>query len=216
MSARLTHDEYAEMLLGSTQAMFTSGKPLMSRVLPDDATAKIWEHYPPDDVVNGPAGSRYFYHCHPPGERMAGEHGHFHLFFDKSAMPGGTVPKIAAPLAPRDQPRADVVHIAALAISNEGLPLQWFGINRWVTDEWLYPAYAVLAVLEDFDLRGVNGDPLVNEWLTAMVGLSRHEIAQVLRDRDIVLELKDESGEDRAVEVTSAAPVSLDALLEPA
>ncbi len=220
MTDGLTHKQYADMLLASTEAMFAGGKPLMSRILPEDGTAELSEHYPEGDVVNGPAGSRYFYHCHPPGERAEGEHGHFHLFFDRSAMPGGTVPLIAAPLAPRDEPRADVVHIAALAISDQGLPLQWFGTNRWVTDEWLYPAYAVIAMLDQFDLRGPNGDSLVNEWLTAMVGLAREEIAELLHSRDDVLREADMNGqvhgEDRAVEITSAAPISLERLLETA
>ncbi len=214
MPAKLSHDDYADMLVTSTEAMFVSGRPLMSRIIPDGITPEIWEHYPQGDVVNGPAGSRYFYHCHPPGERLNGEHGHFHLFFDKSAMPGGTVPKIAPPFIERNEPRADVVHIAALSISSQGLPLQWFGTNRWVTDEWLFPAYAVIAVLNQFDLRGPSGDSLVNEWLTAMVGVARKQIEDLLNQRDAQLNALDETGEDRAVEVTGSAQISLENLFE--
>jgi hypothetical protein len=208
----MTRAELTELLMGSTAAMFADGRPLMNRLLPAGAPTQIWQHYPPDDVVNGAAGSRYFYHCHPPAERSGGEHGHFHLFLDKSAIPEGNAPKIVPPATGSDEPRADVVHIAALAISTEGLPLCWFTTNRWVTDEWLYPAEAVIAQLDCFDLRGPDGDPLINDWLTAMVGLSRADLAALLVERDAVLKARDPTGEDRAVEITSLKPIDLEAL----
>lgn len=218
MTASIADQTFADMLFSSTQEMFDSGQPLMNRVLPSDGNVQIWDHYPEGDVVNGPAGCRYFYHCHPVGERGEGEHGHFHLFFDKAAMPATFDPLIAAPEAPKDQPRANVVHIAALAISNEGLPIEWFGTNRWVTDEWLYPADAIIGMLGQFDLTGQSGDPLVNQWLTAMLGLSHAPLAKILHERDDYLRKADMSGtthgEDRAVEITSAAPISLESLLD--
>ncbi len=209
----MTRDDLTELLIDSTTAMFAEGRPLMNRLLPSDAPAQIWQHYPPDDVVNGVAGSRYFYHCHPPAERGAGEHGHFHLFLDKSAMDARAVPLIAPPASASDEPRADVVHIAALAISTDGLPISWFATNRWVTDEWLYPAEAVSAALGRFDLRGRDGDPLINDWLTAMVGLARADLETLLAERDAVLAARDLTGEDRAVEITGAKAISLEELL---
>jgi hypothetical protein len=210
----MTRADLTDLLMSSTAAMFADGRPLMSRVLPSDKPAEIWQHYPPDDVVNGSAGSRYFYHCHPPAERSAGEHGHFHLFLDISAMADGAAPLIAPPVTGSDEPRADVVHIAALSISTGGLPLCWFTTNRWVTDEWVYPAEAVIAQLDRFDLRGPDGDPLVNDWLTAMVGLCRAEIAALLSERDLVLAERDPTGESRAVEITSSKLIALEELFE--
>ncbi len=195
--------------------MFAEGKPLMNRLLPTGQSAELWLHYPADDVVNGAAGSRFFYHCHPPAERSAGEHGHFHLFLAKSAMPRSVVPMIAPPPpTDPDAPRADVVHIGALAISTEGLPLCWFTTNRWVTDEWIYPASVVAKQLARFDLRGPYGDPLVNDWLTAMVGLCRADLTDLLAQRDAVLEASDLTGEDRSVEITSIKPISLERLFD--
>lgn len=208
----MTRAELTELLMSSTAAMFADGQPLMNRVLPADAPAEVWAHYPAGDVVNGAAGSRYFYHCHPPAERSEGEHGHFHLFFDKSAIRAGTAPMIAPPAVGSGEPRADVVHIGALAISTDGLPLCWFTTNRWVTDEWLYPAEAVIAQLARFDLRGPDGDPLVNDWLTAMVGLCRADLADLLTERDGVLRARDLTGEDRTVEVTSLKLINLEEL----
>ena len=209
----MTDKAWIELLLSSTQIMFAEGTPLMSRLVPVQAPVEVWQHYPADDVVNGEFGSRYFYHCHPPGKRLDGEHGHFHLFLAKSAMPTGSEP-LRKPLDidPNEQ-RADVVHIAALSISIDGLPLAWFTTNRWVTDEWLYPAQVVTACLARFDLRGECGDPLVNDWLTAMVALSHTKLTALLGQRDRVLEVRDRTGEDRAIEVASFDPINIKRLL---
>lgn len=210
----MDHRELTDLLMASTAAMFADGRPLMNRILPSADTAEWWEHYPNGDVVNGEAGSRFFYHCHPPAERSEGEHGHFHLFLAKSAMPAGVRPFVAPPPPASDEPRADVVHIAALSISTEGLPLTWFTTNRWVTDEWVYPASAVIEQLARFDLRGPDGDSLVNDWLTAMVGLCREDLADLLTQRDAVLEARDPTGEDRSVEITSSRSISLERLFD--
>ncbi|WP_379550204.1 DUF6969 family protein [Qipengyuania sp. DGS5-3] len=211
---------FADLLITSTTQMFQSGKPLMSRLFEDGSTAETWAHYPPDDVVNGAASSRYFYHAHPPEERDSDEHGHFHLFLGKhvfdaaldaiSDTPSALIPP---PPLPDGQRRADVVHFAALSIGYDGLPLRWFGTNRWVTDEWLYPADDVIERLGQFDMRGPSGDPLVNDWLTAMVHLAREEIADLLHERDAVLKTQDMTGENRDVEVTGVRVVDFEALL---
>jgi hypothetical protein len=185
----------------------------MSRVLPQDNTARVYTHYPIGDVVNGKHGSRYFYHSHPPEDRSAEEHGHFHLFLDRRAFGKDTEPLIPAPPVAAGGKRADVVHLAALAIGYDGLPLRWFGTNRWVTDEWLYPATDVIGALSKFDLRGSNGDPKVNDWLTAILRLSAKSVAGVLIERDEALRQRDMSGEDRTVEVTSMRDVDLAKLL---
>ena len=208
-------NEWAELLMASTQEMFAGGEPLMSRVLPEDAVAEIWEHYPDGDVINGEANSRFFYHSHPPGQRIKGEHGHFHLFLGKEAMSEDIAPLISAPPQAEDAARrSDVVHIAALSISTEGLPMQWFTTNRWVTDEWLYPAKAIIAQLDRFDMRGPNGDPLINDWLTAMVQLSKNQIAGLLLERDTALSGADPSGENHAGEMLSTGLIDLERLFE--
>jgi hypothetical protein len=200
-----------EMLMESSVRMHEQGVPLMRRVLPADEEIRLWSHYPDNDVVNGPLTCRYFYHCHPPEEREFGEHGHFHLFFGKSAMKPNQKPLIAAPNTKIK--RADVVHIAALSVDTNGVPVRWFTVNRWVTDEWLYPANQIIGLLPKFNLEGTNGDPLVNSWLTAMIQLSRGDIAQLLLERDAKLTQNDSSGEDRNLEIMSLRTIELDALL---
>ncbi|APG63739.1 hypothetical protein LPB140_09085 [Sphingorhabdus lutea] len=200
----------AEFLMDSSVAMHESAMPLMHRIVPDDVL--IWNHYPEIDVVNGVAGSRFFYHCHPPEDRDGEEHGHFHFFIDKKSMDSDFNPLIAAPEITGK--RAEVVHIAALSMDYNGLPIKWFTTNRWVTDESLYPAENIISKMALFDLRGLNGDPLVNIWLTAMLRLSQNIIANLLRERDEILMQKDPSGEDRNVEILSHARVDLSSLLD--
>ncbi len=206
--------DFANSLIEATVAMHESGIPLMRRVVPEGEDVLLWDHYPADDAVSPTTKSRYFYHCHPPAERSAREHGHFHFFLPKSAF--------SDPLECRAAPidlavkRADVVHIAALSISADGLPLEFFTVNRWVTDEWLFPAAAIAAVLDQFDLTGADRDAHVNQWLTAIVALARPLITDLLTARDTVLRAAGWSGEDRAIEITSRASVDIQSLVDAA
>lgn len=185
----------------------------MRLVLPEGSEPEQWAHYPPDDAISPVAGSRYFYHCHPPEERGDGEHGHFHLFLPLAFFAEEDCQ--SAPLEDGED-RARVVHFAALSVDMQGVPLQLFTTNRWVTDEWLYPADAIAAALDSFDLQGADGDALVNQWLTAFVALARPLIIDLLHLRDAALEGKGWPGEDRAIEITSSTPLDLQALLDQA
>ncbi len=206
--------DFALSLVDATVAMHESGMPLMRRLIPAGEEVLIWDHYPPDDAVAPRTKSRYFYHCHPPAERSGGEHGHFHFFLPKSAFARqGKCQSAPIDLA---ETRADVVHIAALSIDSDGLPLALFTVNRWVTDEWLYRASAIAAVLDRFDLTGAPGDRLVNQWLTAIIGLARPLIIDLLYERDALLEAANWPGEDRTVEITSRAPLDLQAQVDAA
>lgn len=209
----MNHAEASALFLESTQAMFSSGQPLMQRVIGHPTgEAQSWSHYPASDVVNGPLSARWFYHCHAPEERGENEHGHFHLFVGKPALPADVAAIMPAP--PIDQKRADVVHIAALSIDYNGLPTDWFTVNRWVTDEWLYPAEPIAALLDRVDFRGPSGDPLVNDWLTALVALQRASIAAILTERDQAIARNATQPEDRGAEVLSSTPLNLETLLD--
>jgi hypothetical protein len=212
----MQYSKAADLLIDATIAMHSSGKPLMRRVIPADEDVKLWDHYPADDAISPRTRARYFYHCHPPAERGIDEHGHFHLFVPKTAI---KKPARMRPLSsPVDLtgPRADVVHLAALSISAEGLPVELFTVNRWVTDEWLYGADDIMAILPRFDLTGAGGDELVNQWLTAIVTLAQPMIEQLLRERDDLLRAAGWPGEDRSIEITSRAPLDLQSLVDAA
>ncbi len=192
-------------------AIHRSGIPLMSRILPDGQQPEAWQHYPRCDVVNGKWGARWFYHCHNPGDRTDNEHGHFHFFLGRKAF-SRTVRPLARPPQGR-RPRPSLVHIAALSIDFNGLPTSWFVTNRWVTDEWLYPAEAISAKLDRLSFSGADGDPMVNDWLGAMLQASLDRIAALLAQRDVILAKRDPACEDRAIEVVAKAPIDLESLL---
>lgn len=195
----------------ATAALFSTGLPLMARVLPTTGPVDAWAHYPPGDVVNGPLQARWFYHSHNPGDRVAAEHGHFHLFVGRRAFSRRVQPLIAPPAGRR--PRPALVHIAGLAIDRRGVPLAWLAPNRWVTDEWLYPAAAIVALIPRLSFDGPQGDPLVNRWLAEMLRASQRPIAAMLERRDHGLIHLDPSGEDRAIEIVAQAGIDLDALI---
>lgn len=205
--------EAAHLLIQATLAMHRSGTPLMRRLLPAETEMRLWDHYPPGDVCCPVSGARYFYHAHPPEERGTGEHGHFHLFLPVRAMAAQARPLVAPD---REAQGDDWVHLVALAISAEGLPTSLFTVNRWVTDECLYPAQSVMQAIGQFDLRGAAGDPLVNQWLTAAVALCAPLIGALLVERDSQLLAHDPGGENRAFEVLSRAPIDLQRLLDTA
>lgn len=205
--------EAAGALAQATIAIHESGVPITARaraVAPfgDD------EARPANRGVACPlTGARYVY-CQPAGgeDGLAG-HGSFHLFIAARAMPANALPLIAPPRAP--QPH-DLVHLVAISVDAGGNPFELATLNRWVTDEWLYPAQSVVAALCQFDLSRAPGDVLLNRWLTAVVGLCAPIIAVLLAERDRLLMAQDPDGEDRAIMVASRAPVDLKALLDAA
>jgi hypothetical protein len=201
----------ARALIDATIAVAQAGVPLMRRIVPDDADFRVWDHFPADDAVDRRSGARWFYHAHPIEERGDGEHGHFHLFLPVSAFAGETA--LAAPANPADNaPR--LVHIAAVTIDLRGIPTQLFTVNRWVTDEWLFPAEAVIARLPKFRLAAATGDRLVNRWLVAAVKAYAPELAAILAERDRVLLAQGPTVfENRAQEVLSSIDIDLQDLV---
>jgi hypothetical protein len=207
---RLSLKKAIKTLIDATVNMHRSGIPLMRRVLPMEEDIIQWDHYPENDVVDRKTKSRFFYHCHPPEERGAGEHGHFHLFLSKES-----VANTASLAAPEDLSinRADVVHIIALSVDKNGIPIDLFSVNRWVTDEWLYPHADIVSALDYFNLEKADGDPLVNAWMTALVFLARPLIANLLAERDAILLAEHASFENRTLEIISRAPLDIQALI---
>lgn len=206
----------AQIVVETIIQMAEEGKPLMQRVLPD-GEIHWWAHYPDDDARDRRTRARWYYHVHAPGDRDPEEHGHFHLFLHKSQMDRTATP-IAVP-AEGDGAAALVVHIAGLSIDQRGLPISWFATNRWVTDEFLYPADVMATHLDGYDVDNTLEDPLVNRFLTAMVALHRDELLQLLASRDARLaeigagpEAMDlfESGND----ILATIPIDLDAKID--
>lgn len=205
----------ASVVIETITEMAKEGRPLMQRVLPSEEVL-FWEHYPDNDARDARTRSRWYYHVHAPGDRDPGEHGHFHLFLHRTQLDDQAA-CICAPAAGEDAP-AHVTHVAGLSIDHSGIPIAWFATNRWVTDEFLYPAETMIAHLDRYDVDQTEEDPLVNRLLTAMVALYRDELAELLQSRDRAMQPLLEAQGQQAYEADNAVlamiPIDLDAKIE--
>jgi len=212
----LSAKDAALIVIETITQMAQEQKPLMLRVVPEDG-ATFWTHYPKNDARDKFCKARWYYHVHAPGNRDEDEHGHFHLFLHRTQLPEGLEPKVWPPQG--EDARAHVTHLIGLSIDTNGIPRSWFTVNRFVTNEFLYPADVMIEHLPDFDVDHTKEDDLVNRFVTAMVALYREEIAELLRERDtrheeLVAEFGDDAyTKDSGVEVLSQIPIDLDAKL---
>lgn len=205
----------AQTVIETITQMAQEQRPLMLRVLPEDGESHFWKHYPKGDARDADTKSRWYYHVHAPGSRDAGEHGHFHLFLHRSQLPEGLEPKVWPPQG--EDCKAHVTHLVGLSIDTVGIPRAWFTVNRFVTNEFLFPADVMIDHIPDFNVDKTSEDGLVNRFVTAMVALYRDEIAELLRERDVRHEeLVGEHGEkgyerESGLEVLSQISIDLDA-----
>lgn len=207
--------EAARVVIETIAQMAQDGRPLMTRVLPV-ADVHYWAHYPDDDARDAVTRSRWYYHVHAPGDRDPAEHGHFHLFLHRTQMPRKAV-VLSGPAEGEDAP-AKVTHIAGLSIDHSGIPIGWFVTNRWVTDEFMYPAETVIGRLDRYNVDNTEEDELVNRLLTAMVALYRDELGVLLHERDARLaQLAAVQGDDayeNGNDLLASCPIDLDAKIE--
>ena len=205
----------AHTVIETITQMAQEQRPLMLRVLPDGGDSHFWKHYPKGDARDAKTRSRWYYHVHAPGSRDEGEHGHFHLFLHRTQLPKGLEPKVWPPQG--EDCKAHVTHLVGLSIDTVGIPRAWFTVNRFVTNEFLFPADVMIEHLPDFNVDETKEDDLVNRFVTAMVALYREEIAELLRQRDARhAELVAKHGEkgyekESGVEMLSQIPIDLDA-----
>ncbi len=167
-----------------------------------------WQHYPPGDVQDKKNGAVWFYHAHSEddGDRPWQEHGHFHAFVYTEHVDEKTKP-LALPPEP-DFDRGGLCHLIAISFDSAGTPVRVFTTNRWVTNEWLYPAGKVIKLLDKFVLE-TEKFPLTTRWLMAAMKLFRPQIEWSLEARDEALKevrLKDPDGfsENQDYEVLSS------------
>ena len=205
----------AYTVIETVTQMAQEQRPLMLRVLPEGGESNVWTHYPKGDARDAKTKSRWYYHVHAPGSRDEGEHGHFHLFLHRTQLPKGFEPTVWPPQG--EDCKAHVTHLVGLSIDTIGIPRAWFTVNRFVTNEFLFPADVMIEHLPDFNVDQTKEDDLVNRFVTAMVALYREEIAELLRQRDLrhaelVVEHGDKAYEKQSgVEVLSQIRIDLDA-----
>lgn len=167
-----------------------------------------WEHYPPGDVHDRDNGAIWFYHAHAEDEaaRPWTEHGHFHMFVYTEHLPDEAKP-IALPENP-DMEKGGLCHLVSISFDHSGTPTRIFTTNRWVTDEWMYPAEFVIPLIDKFEVNNESFS-LTSRWLKAALGLFRPQIEWSLRERDRAIEKLRATNpggfsEDRSVEVLSS------------
>ena len=213
-SMPITPEKAALTVIETITAMAAEQKPLMLRVIPEGG-ATFWTHYPKGDARDKHCLSRWYYHVHAEGDRDEDEHGHFHLFLHRTQLPEGMEPKVWPPQG--EDAKAHVTHLIGLSINKVGIPRAWFAVNRYVTNEFLYPADVMIDHIPSFNVDHTKEDDLVNRFVTAMVALYRDEIADLLRQRDArqaaLFAEHGEAGYEKAsgVDVLAQIPIDLDA-----
>lgn len=216
-----------------------AGGTIVDKALCGSAAFCEWNHYPEGDVYDPLSHAQYFYHAHPPSGRRAPEHGHFHAFLRPGGMPPGMrplmLPELAiadapaapagppVPSAPRPSPEDDGAewsHLVAIAMDGAGRPIRLFTTNRWVTGETWYAAPDVCAMLDRFRVDVRQSSRILNRWITAMFGLFKPEMVELLHARDAAVmgwrrrrRGKVHVFEDRRLEVTSMMEIDVDAQL---
>jgi hypothetical protein len=213
-----------------------TGDSVVGEVLRGHEVFYEWTHYPAGDVYDAETHAQFFYHAHPPAQRPAGEHGHFHCFLRPHGMPRGIqplmLPELAiadAPAAPHDPILAPVAqpnqgrdndkisHLVAIGMGANGLPVRLFTTNRWVTGETWYGAEDVCRMLDRFVIDQARPSWPVNRWISAMFRLFRPQMLELLVERDAAImnwrrrhRGKVHVFEDRRLEVTSQLAIDLD------
>ncbi|MDC0886478.1 hypothetical protein OAS19_01625 [Altererythrobacter sp.] len=194
-------------LLELSADMAAEGEMLIQRVIPSAPDEfRQWDHYPMGDAIDPDSRARWFYHAHPPEQRGPGEHGHFHIFLPLAVFEG--VKPISKPQA---EDAVKVVHVAALNFDRDGLPTTWMTVNQWVTDEYLMPAEAIIARLDDLVLDRAGekqGLEKIGRWLGLALQSSRSDLEAMLRERDAALSSLDPR--DKAHEILTIRPFALD------
>lgn len=177
------------------------------------------EHYPPGDVRDPETHSQFYFHAHPASPMREPDFGHFHTFLRPGALPDDTEP-VALPGNPANRNDAEATaHLIAISMDRYGRPTALFTTNRWVTDETLYSTDVLISALPAFAMDVAHPSWPLNRWITAMLTLYRVEIANLLCDRDQILEQHAQAHpgvdvlNDRALEITSHRFIDLEAKL---
>ncbi len=178
-----------------------------------------FEHYPRDDVYDPQTHAQYYFHAHTQTRGEWNDYGHFHTFL----RPKGIAQEIRPGASPRT-PEADaasdpVFHLIAISMNRQGRPVRLFTTNRWVTAETGCAAPDVIAMLDRFSVDLAKPSWPLDRWISAMIMLYREDIERLILERDARIAQWSAAHpdrnvfEDRALEVTSAMAIDLDARL---
>ena len=192
------------------------GLNIVGELLRGAGTFVEYDHYPENDVFDAETGAQYYYHAH---RGLAGEHGHFHTFLRAPGLPTGLAPSVAPHTQPLPSGNDALAPLISISMDAYGAPIGLFAPNRWVAADTWYPAQEVIAMLDRFRVDHANPSWPVNRWLSAMFVLYRPHIADLLIERDRVIEAWRAKlpGEDvlehREIEILAQLPISVESTL---
>ena len=192
-----------------------TGDTVLTEILRDEGDVLPWRHYPLGDVYDPEFHAQYYYHAHPPGERPAGEHGHFHTFVRRLGLPDDAKPAALPDYRPAKDLNDEVCHIVGIATDLNGQVCRLFTTNRWVTGETWFPAAAARQAVDCFLIDHARPSWAVNRWITALLQLFKPQITVLLDERDAAIARHRDAHpetnvyEDMALEVTSEVKVSV-------
>jgi hypothetical protein len=194
-----THESHwAERVFICLQEFAAQGTNAVLLTLADADRLESERHYPESGLTFAGNRWRAFYHCHAADSQHPDEHGHFHIFTDIG--------------------RQAWAHVAGLGIDASGQPLQWFSVNRWVTDgPWLERAEFPHQLDTTSDRED---DSLTGRWLFALLQLYRSNLSDLLAQRDarMLLHAKTRGRaavlEDPVIYTLAAQPVDVQSMLE--
>ena len=194
-----------------------SGSNLVTEVL-DEREFVEFEHYPENDVYDPETHAQYYFHAHPQTRREWNDYGHFHTFL----RPKGLVREIRLALpgtVPTTEVNDPACHLVAISMNPQGRPVRLFTTNCWVTAETGCAAPLLIGMLDQFVVDLAKPSWPLNRWISAMIRLYREEIVKLIHERDATIaewqitHPERDVFEDRALEVTSAMTIDLDARL---
>ena len=199
------HESYwSSKLLTSLQEMAAQKTNCVLQVLADVERLEFERHYPESALVFADKRWRAFYHCHESVSKHPNEHGHFHIFTDLGDL--------------------NWAHVAGLSIDIEGQPLQWFMVNRWVTDgPWLKADnfFKQLAFVGVGDENASNENTgLVTNWMSALLQLYGDTLYELFFKRNAAIashlntQCRAEVFEDREIYTLATKDVDLQLTLE--
>ena len=194
------HESYWSLrLLTLLQDMAAQNTNAVLSILADVDHLQTECRYPESGLLFTGKRWRVFYHCHEAISLHANEHGHFHLFTDIGNQAWA--------------------HVAGLSIDAEGQPLQWFMVNRWVTDgPWLESE----DFLKQLKYITVNDEDegLVASWLGSLLQLYHDDLCELLIKRDVQIQhnlkghSRAETLENREIYTLATQSIDLQLVLE--
>ncbi len=198
---------------GSLAALAKAGFNPVTAVLDGACAVEEWQHFPPGDARDPGTNSQFYYHAHAAGERIEGEHGHFHTFVRaKRIFPDLQSQQTIGGCDTATDEDA-VTHLVGISTEASGRLIRLFTTNRWVTGEAWYEAASVIRMLDHFDMTERRPSHELNRWVTAVVAMFRPQIEDLLQARDLrLLRLAGEKPgrdvlEDRMLHITSQVQV---------